>query len=48
MIEKTVLFLIAKETSQGCTEKIALAFLRMKQMILEEKTRLLQKKRTKS
>ncbi|WDD36769.1 amino acid adenylation domain-containing protein (plasmid) [Nostoc sp. UHCC 0926] len=47
-IEKTALLLIAKETSPGRTEKIALAFLRMKQMTPEEKAILLQTKRTKS
>jgi hypothetical protein len=37
--------LVERETQSGRTEKIAKAFLRLKQMTPEEKARLLQEKR---
>ncbi|RUS96566.1 hypothetical protein DSM106972_087530 [Dulcicalothrix desertica PCC 7102] len=44
-IEKTAQLITGKETQPGRTEKIAKAFLRMKQMTPEEKAKLLQTKR---
>lgn len=44
-IEKTAQLLLSKETQPGRTEKIANAFLRMKQMTPAEKAKLLQAKR---
>ena len=44
-IEKTAQLLLTKETQPDRTEKIAKAFLRMKQMTPEEKAKLLQAKR---
>jgi len=44
-IEKIAQLLVERETQSGRTEKIAKAFIRLKQMTPEEKARLLQEKR---
>ncbi len=44
-IEKTAQLLVTRETQPGRIEKIAKAFLRMKQMTPEERAKLLEAKR---